>query len=207
MQRLAPLGVSVRAAHGEALPVVDGSIDLVLDRHGRLAAHEVARVLAPGGVLLTQQVGSEDCTDLNDALGAARPRAEGSWTADVAQRALERAGLVVDLSAEEHPVMTFGDLGAVVVHLRAVPWQLPGTTVADHHDAFRRIYQRWTTDGPLVVRTHRFLLAARCPQPAVHTARGGSVVTSTRTRVLDRGATATSASQAHTAESGSYWSA
>lgn len=165
-ERLSPLGVSVRSAPRDVLPLDDGSVDLVLDRHGRLVADEVARVLVPGGVLLTQQVGSEDCTDLNDALGAARPRARGSWTGRVAQRALEQAGLVVEGASEEHPTTTFHDVGAVVVHLRAVPWQLPGTTVGDHREALRGLHERWDTDGPLVVRTHRFLLAARRPQPA-----------------------------------------
>jgi hypothetical protein len=41
--RLAPLGVDVRAGTGSALPVNDGDVDLVLNRHGSLDASEVAR--------------------------------------------------------------------------------------------------------------------------------------------------------------------
>ncbi|TXR57442.1 class I SAM-dependent methyltransferase [Quadrisphaera setariae] len=157
--RLEPLGVVVREAPSDHLPLADASVDLVLDRHGRLVASEVARVMAPGGALLTQQVGSEDCTDLDDALGVPPPRRPGSWTAQVAADALARAGLVVERVVEERPVMVFDDVGAVVRHLRLVPWQLPGTSVTDHLDALRGL----CAAGPLPVRTHRFLLTAHKP--------------------------------------------
>ncbi len=68
-ERLGPLGVEVLFAPDAALPLDDDSVDLVLDRHGRLDAGEIARVLAAGGRLLTQQVGSDDCAELNEALG------------------------------------------------------------------------------------------------------------------------------------------
>lgn len=65
----------------------------VLNRHGGLVASEVRRVLLPGGVLLTQQVGSEDCADLNEMLAAPPAHGSGSWTASTAGRALSAAGL------------------------------------------------------------------------------------------------------------------
>jgi len=51
------LGVRVLPAPADdVLPVPGAAVDLVLDRHGRLPAVEIARVLRAGGVLLTQQV-------------------------------------------------------------------------------------------------------------------------------------------------------
>jgi SAM-dependent methyltransferase len=73
-RRLELLGVTLFPAEMGTLPLPDESVSLILNRHGRLAAPEVRRVLRPGGVLLTQQVSSEDCTDLNELLGAP-PRA------------------------------------------------------------------------------------------------------------------------------------
>ncbi|TDC76560.1 class I SAM-dependent methyltransferase [Streptomyces hainanensis] len=88
-ERLEPLGVTVLPTPGsEALPLPDASVDVVLNRHGRLAAREVARVLRPGGVLLTQQVGSDDRAELNAALGAPPARPPGSWDLGTAGAAL-----------------------------------------------------------------------------------------------------------------------
>src|SRR4051812_28697766 len=47
-QRLSSLGVEVLFAPGTTLPIDTGSVDLVLNRHGRLKSDEVARVLQPG---------------------------------------------------------------------------------------------------------------------------------------------------------------
>ena len=58
-ERLGPLGVQVESApltgHG-SLPFADEEFDLVLNRHSGLNCAEVARILAPGGVFLTQQI-------------------------------------------------------------------------------------------------------------------------------------------------------
>ena len=74
-ERLVPLGVDVRFAPSTTLPVDERSVDVVLNRHGRLNPDEVARVLTSGGKVLTQQVGSDDCTEINEALGRPTPTA------------------------------------------------------------------------------------------------------------------------------------
>src|SRR5437879_4457894 len=58
--RLAPLGVEVVGAHSLHLPFRNDVFDLVLDRHEEMDPAEVGRVLARGGILLTQQVGRND---------------------------------------------------------------------------------------------------------------------------------------------------
>lgn len=158
--RLAPLGVQVLPAPDPHLPVPDASADLVLDRHGRLVADEVARVLAPGGHLVTEQVGSEDCADLNSSLGAPPAHALGSWTAQVAQQALTGAGLRVHVVREEWPALAFLDIGALVFHLRVVPWQVPDFSIERYDTALRAIDQRVRSEGGFRVRAHRFLLIA-----------------------------------------------
>ncbi|WP_433202522.1 methyltransferase domain-containing protein [Dactylosporangium sp. CS-047395] len=155
-ERLAPLGVEVRHAPDVTLPLEDACVDLVLDRHGRLDAAEVARVLRPGGELLTQQVGSADCAELNAALGAP-PAYARPWTAEIAARALTAAGLRVTDVREEFPPLAFADVGAVVYQLRAVPWQVRDFTVARYADALERLHAR----GGITVRAHRFLIHAR----------------------------------------------
>ena len=157
--RLAPLGVTV-VETGE-LPFPDNKFGLVLNRHGRFDAAGLARVLAAGGVVLTQQVGSEDCADLNRVLGA--PVTDRRWNLAAATDALTAAGLDIVDGVEERPPLTFHDIGAVVYQLRMVPWQIPNFTVARYDSALRRLHERIEADGPFAVRTHRFLLKARKP--------------------------------------------
>ena len=154
--RLAPLGVHVRPSTGP-LPAADAEFDLVLNRHGSCAAGELARVLRPGGMLLTQQVGSDDCAAVNTALGAPPAYPPGSWDAAGAGAALTAAGFTLLDVREERPEVTFTDVGALVFQLRMVTWQVPGFTVEGYDEALRRLHDL----GPVVAHAHRFLILAR----------------------------------------------
>src|SRR3954471_7210544 len=96
--RLAPFGVSVVSE----LPGGEEEFDVVLSRHGRLPVEDIARLLRPGGTLLSQQVGSDDLAALNAELGAPPPYAR-TWNAEVAVAQLRAAGLEVEDVREEHP--------------------------------------------------------------------------------------------------------
>jgi SAM-dependent methyltransferase len=149
-------GIDVRYAPGATLPVDSESVDLVLNRHGRLDAGEVARVLKPGGVLLTQQVGSDDCAEINAALGAP-PAYDRVWDAATATTRLTEAGLTVTDRKQERPDFVFHDVGALVFQLRAVAWQVPDFTVGKYKEALRRVHER----GEFRARSHRFLIRAQ----------------------------------------------
>jgi len=111
-------------------------------------------------VLVTQQMGSQDCADLNAALGAPPARRPGSWTAAVAAAEVAAAGMTVDDVREEWPVLRFLDIGAVVYQLRMVPWQIPDFTAGRYDRALRRVHREITADEHLDVRSHRFLIRA-----------------------------------------------
>ena len=153
--RLAPFGVSVLTE----LPSEEEEFDVVLSRHGRLPAEDIARLLRPGGTLLSQQVGSDDLAELNAQLGAPPPQPQ-PWNAEVAAAALEAAGLAVTDVREEHPLFTFHDVGAVVYQLRAVPWQVRDFDPQRYERALRRIHAMTRTYGGLTVSAHRFLVQA-----------------------------------------------
>jgi SAM-dependent methyltransferase len=153
--RLTPFGVSVLTE----LPGGEDEFEVVLSRHGRLPADDIARLLRPGGTLLTQQVGSDDLADLNAALGAPAPHPK-RWTAEVAVAALEAAGLEVTDVREERPVLAFHDVGAIVYQLRAVPWQIRGFSPERYDRELRRIDAVIRAQGRFTVTAHRFLVAA-----------------------------------------------
>jgi len=154
--RLRPYGVSVLTE----LPAGEDEFDLVLSRHGRLPAEDIARLLKPGGTLLTQQVGSDDLAGLNQALDAPPPHL-GRWNAGVAVAALEAAGLEVVDVREEWPVFAFHDVGAVVYQLRAVPWQVRDFDLGRYDRNLRRLDAVIRTRGTFTAYAHRFLIEAR----------------------------------------------
>ena len=154
-KRLAPFGVSVVTE----LPGGEEEFDVVLSRHGRLPAEDIARLLRPGGTLLSQQVGSDDLAELNAQLGAPPPHPQ-RWNAEVAVAALQAAGLEVTDVREEHPLCTFHDVGAVVFQLRAVPWQVRDFDPQRYERALRRIHALTRTYGGFTVPAHRFLVQA-----------------------------------------------
>jgi SAM-dependent methyltransferase len=156
--RLTPFGVSVVTE----LPGGEDEFDLVLSRHGRLPAEDIARLLTPGGTVLTQQVGSDDLAELNAVLGAPPPYSK-RWTADEAVAALEAAGLEVTDVREERPEVVFHDVGAIVYQLRAVPWQVRDFSTQRYDRELRRIHATIRATGAFRATAHRFLVAARRP--------------------------------------------
>ncbi|WP_404961411.1 SAM-dependent methyltransferase [Streptomyces sp. 147326] len=158
-QRLTPLGVEVHQASGLNLP--SGRFDLILNRHGLLDAASVRAALAPGGRLLTQQVGGRNQLELNEAVGIPSPADPDGWTLDVAVRALEGVGLRVTTAREEMSPYTFRDIGAVIFQLRAIPWQFPGFEPSAHEPALRRLHRHIAGAGGFTVHDHRFLIEAR----------------------------------------------
>jgi hypothetical protein len=158
--RLGPLSARVIKDIEEdlvAMPI----FDLVLSRHGRLPAAAISLRTHPGATLLTQQVGSRNQLELNEALGAPAPGPAEPWTLAVAVGRLEAAGFEIVDAREEMLPFRFLDIGAVVYQLAAVPWQIPGFEPAGYAEPLRRLDERISADGSFTVHDHRFLIEAR----------------------------------------------
>lgn len=61
--------VSFARGRAEALPVQDASVDVVLNRHANVDVAETLRVLRPGGLFLTQQVGARNLAVICETFG------------------------------------------------------------------------------------------------------------------------------------------
>src|SRR5215831_6297306 len=170
-RRLAPLGIPVVHAEGAPrndeqaadelrgrLPFGDGAFALVIDRHEAFNAREVARVLAPSGVFITQHVGS-DYRDLHDLL-------DEPWTPvtpvdrALVTRQVTAAGLTVKEGGDAEVVLTFADVGVLGWYLRQVPWAVPTIDVERDPGRLHAAHRRILGDGPVHVRQLQFWLRA-----------------------------------------------
>jgi len=163
-ERLEPQGATVLAVannENKSLPFADGEFDLVLDRHAAINVDEVARVLAPGGNFLTQQIHGMWAHDLLAAFGArpqwpdATPERYLSW--------LEKAGMDLVLHEDWAGDLTFTDVGAIVYYLKAVPWLVPDFSVEKHKDNLLALQQRLERDGRLLFAAKKYIIEARKP--------------------------------------------
>ena len=159
--RLLPLGVETVAGHGKALPFRNQSFDLVLNRHGYLAAPEVARVLRPSGGLVTQQVAAGTNRELHEALGA--PGGKRYAQLDRVRAALEQVGLQVEQAKAHSHLTEFHDAGAVAYYLKAIPWEVPEFSVDRYAEPLVYLHQRLSQGHPLVVRFNSIFVVARNP--------------------------------------------
>ena len=148
----------------DILPVDDAGFDLVLNRHGSLHAAESRRVLAPGGLLLTQQVGARNDVEFNEAMGipATADPASPSTVAGLVG-VMTDVGLIVDEVREASIRTRYLDIGAVIFQLRTVAWQVPGFDPVRHRERLRRLHDQLERTGGFEVRSQRFLLQARRP--------------------------------------------
>lgn len=163
-QRLGPLGATVYAATDTetgTLPLAAASVDLVLNRHAGYNVHEVARVLRPGGLFLTQQVDGCDLGTLIRFFDC-RPK----WPEQTLDRNLARAesaGLRIERACDWSGHTTFASVGAVVYFLKAVPWLVDDFAVSRHLPYLLRLQQQADSGQALTYRTMRYLLVARKP--------------------------------------------
>jgi SAM-dependent methyltransferase len=160
-ERLSPFGVrvvEVRLTEDGQLPFADGEFDLVLNRHSGFNPQEVARILAPGGTFLTQQVHGLWADDLLTAFGAKPQWPDATPEKYVPQ--LKAAGLTIADTREWSGKLSFMDVGAIVYYLKAVPWLVPGFSVETHLEPLLALQRRLENGDSLTFAARKYLIEA-----------------------------------------------
>lgn len=164
--RLEPLGVrlvDVSQVTEGTLPLPDQAFDLVIDRHEGIPAAELARLLRSGGRYLTQQVGGQNCVEINHFLRDPQGFVYEDLTLDGMVQDLQRAGLRILTAREVFPAWTFKDVAGVVFFLKAIPWQIADFDVVTYRDRLYEIHRLIERDGGWTVHEHRQLIEAQLP--------------------------------------------
>ena len=159
---LLPLGVDFRPADGcGVLTFDDGSFDMVINRHGDFNAVEISRVLKPGGLFITQQVGAENDLELVELLCGETELPFPEQYLDLAVCKFRDAGFEILEAQECFRPIRFYDVGALVWFARIIQWEFPGFSVDTNLEGLMNAQRILERDGYIEGRIHRFLLVAK----------------------------------------------
>ncbi|MEA4811124.1 MAG: class I SAM-dependent methyltransferase [Anaerolineaceae bacterium] len=165
-ETLEPLGVTVKFVEDKnSLDFADSSFHLVTNRHDAFLATEVARVLKPGGVFITQQVGRLNDKDLIEKLTG---RFEPEFPeADLAYsiRQLEEAHMQILHAQESFTPIRFFDVGALVFFAKIIEWEFHHFSVEACLPALLKADEEIAKKGCIEGTEHRFVIIAQKPLP------------------------------------------
>lgn len=163
---LLPLGIDFRPCGDPArLPYGNASFDLVINRHGDFDPCELHRVLKPGGLFITQQVGAENDRELVELLLPGTPLSFPEQYLSQAVARFEGAGFAILQAEEAFRPIRFYDIGALVWFARIIEWEFPGFSVERCWDRLCHAQLLLDNGGFVEGRIHRFLLVAKKPGP------------------------------------------
>ena len=159
---LLPLGIDFRAGDGKGeLPFEDGSFDMVINRHGDFNAKQIYRVLKPGGLFITQQVGAENDRELVKLLcGETEIPFPEQYLSNTVGKFID-AGFTILHSQECFRLIKFFDVGALVWFARIIQWEFPNFSVDTHLDHLLAAQKNLEEHGSIDGSIHRFLLVTQ----------------------------------------------
>ncbi len=161
-KNLEPLGVRVVGVEEDSLAgLPDEFFNCVVNRHESFDSGEVWRVMKPGGVFISQQVGGQDARDLNEALEDEVRLPYAEWGTELASGQLEGAGFTVLESSSTVGEYFLADIGAVVFYLKATPWQIEGFSVDSYRERLWELHLRMEKEGGIWVTMDRFFVVAQ----------------------------------------------
>ena len=160
--RLLPLGIDLRECKDAGkIPFADESFDIIINRHGDFFPPEIRRLLKPGGLFITQQVGSDNDRELVEMV---LPGVEKPFPHENLREQKTRftdAGFEILQADEAFRPICFYDVGAFVWFARIIEWEFPGFSVDRCFDRLLQLQKTVERDGKICGTTHRYLIAAR----------------------------------------------
>ena len=159
---LLPLGIDFRPGDGtKQLPFPDESFDMVLNRHGDFNGADIHRILKPGGLFVTQQVGAENDRELVELLCGETQLPFPEQYLDITSGQFRDAGFEVLDEREVFCPIRFYDVGALVWFARIIQWEFPDFSVDTCLEGLLNAQQILEQKGCIEGKIHRFLLVAK----------------------------------------------
>ena len=161
-ERLRPFGVKVVDVpinEDDLMLFTDNEFELVLNRHSGFSPSEVARILAPGGIFLTQQVHGLSFYDLLACFQAKSQYPEATLENYLPK--LKTAGLKIVNTQEWFGKISFTDVDAMVYYLKAITWVVHGFSVETHSKYLLSLQERLENGEAFIFTIRQYLIEAR----------------------------------------------
>ena len=161
-RELLPLGIDFRPGDGtKRLPFPDESFDMVINRHGDFNGTDIHRILKPGGLFVTQQVGAENDRELVELLCGETQLPFPQQYLDIASGQFRDAGFEILNEREDFRPIRFYDVGALVWFARIIQWEFPDFSVDTCLEGLLNAQKILEQKGCIEGKIHRFLLVAK----------------------------------------------
>ncbi len=161
-EALLPLGIDFReCSNPSEIPFSGGSFDLILNRHGSFDPEELFRLLKPGGVFLTEQVGEDNERDLVERVLPGIPKPFPHKNLQEQQAAFQAAGFRILRGEEAVRPILFYDVGAFVWFARVIEWEFPGFSVDRCFERLLAMQEEIEQTGQVRGTIHRYLIIAQ----------------------------------------------
>lgn len=160
-ENLKVYGVDLRFVEDEKhLPFPDNFFDVVLNRHESFDPKEVYRILKPGGYFLTQQVGDQNSSNLNEWLLNCKI-GQYAWSLNVIQEQLKRHHFKLLESDECFSDMKFLKMEAFIEFAKIIEWEFPNFSVEKTYDKLLLLQEQIQNHGYFTLKEHRFYVLAQ----------------------------------------------
>ena len=160
---LEPLGIDLRPVYDDShLPFEDNYFDMIINRHESFCLSEVHRILKPGGVFITQQVGEMNNRELSKfLLGAYLESTDEDLNLDKVLVQAKDTGMKIIDQGEYFPKTYFYDIGALVFYAKIIEWEFPGFSVEKCFDRLIELQLELEKNGYIETLEHRYFLVAK----------------------------------------------
>lgn len=160
-ETLTPLGIHFyEMTDYSHMPFEDAAFDLIINRHGSYDAAELYRVLKPGGLFITQQVGGDNERELVELLLPGTPKPFPDNHLAEQSRIFHRQGFTILRGEESFRPIRFYDVGALVWFAHVLPWEFPGFSVESCFDQLLKAQALVDQVGYVEGTTHRYWMVA-----------------------------------------------
>ena len=162
METLAPLGIDIRECNdAKNIPFENESFDMIINRHGDFDSKEIKRLLKPGGLFITQQVGSENDRDLVEMVLPDLEKPFPDLNLPIQKQKFIDDGMKIIDSDEYFGPITFYDIGAFVWFAHIIEWEFDGFSVDKCFDKLVKMQEVLERDGKVSGTIHRYFLVAQ----------------------------------------------